>query len=263
MTYQFGDNPRTHKRAIPLTKHLLAEADNLIHSGSIAVSPGNVPVFPLMVGWWRHVNATAADYLTLVEAGSTVTLTPLFRSIVEHTYKMIWLADVGADGVTVVEHNTWKQRRILIEGMRGRWTLDDDIDVGELPAHVPADRTTQQGARHYALLQEFTSFNKLTAEFGSEDMYDVYRHLCDFTHPTGYTADAYLRRNDDGTVTIRARAEPRGRAEIIWLPICLLQAGLVTSALISGDPFRKVVDKAARDYGVPVHLLVPQRSPAS
>jgi hypothetical protein len=42
-----------------------------------------------------------------------------------------------------------------------------------------------------------------------------------------------------------------------YLPLLLMQAGLVVASKLKGDPFRRVVDKAARDYGVPTSGLIP------
>ncbi|GLX05757.1 DUF5677 domain-containing protein [Microbispora sp. NBRC 16548] len=267
MTYEFGNNAGTRKRALPIAKKLIAEAEALVTRG-LDVPVEDVALVRVLGGWWVHVNGLAADFVNRIEAGSTIQTTPSYRSIVEHVYKMIWLAQTGDDGLTVIDFVTWNGRRKMIEEMvkQGHWPIPDGVEVGPVPdvdirTLKPVKDDPIQG-HLYRLWLEFENFNKITARFGEPSMYTVYRHLCDYTHPTAWTADSYTEDNGDGTFSIRLNPKPRGggKPDVLWLPILLMQAGSVVSSKLKGDPFRPVVTRAARDYGVPTSGLIPPSS---
>ncbi|WP_433369486.1 DUF5677 domain-containing protein [Streptosporangium sp. CA-115845] len=271
MTYEFGYNPKTTRRALPIARKLIADGDMLLAQG-LELPVENREIVRALAGWWRHVNVLAEDFINRVEAGRTITTTPIYRSIVEHVYKMLWLASEGANGLAVLDFSTWNNKKILLEELtdpntgKRRWPALDHIEIGAPPgvdlSHASAD---PEIARLKVLLTEFKRFNKLTARFGEEDMYTVYRHLCDYTHASAYTADAYTEDLGDGMWAIRTDAKPSDgeRADVIWLPILLMQAGLVLSSRLKGDPFRKQIKRAAFEYDVPVTRLLPVALPAT
>uniref|UniRef100_A0ABV8FDP9 DUF5677 domain-containing protein n=1 Tax=Streptosporangium jomthongense TaxID=1193683 RepID=A0ABV8FDP9_9ACTN len=271
MTYEFGNNAKTARRALPIARRLIAEGNVLLAPG-LELPVENREIVRALAGWWRHVNVLSEDFVDRVAAGRTITTTPIFRSIVEHVYKMLWLAAEGADGLTVVDFSTWSNRKTLLQELvdpntgEHRWPALEHIEIGT-PAGVDLSQssTDPEIARLRKLLAEFRSFNKLTARFGEENMYTVYRHLCDYTHASAYTADAYTEDLGDGRWAIHADAKPREgeRADVIWLPILLMQAGLVLSSRLKDDPFRKQITRAAADYGVSVKQLLPVTLPAT
>ncbi|MEU4827719.1 DUF5677 domain-containing protein [Actinomadura sp. NPDC023710] len=262
MTYTFGNNPGTRRRALPIAKTLMAEAEALTVRG-LDVLEEDLPLVRVLAGWWMHVNALAADFVKLVEGGSTIQTVPGYRSMAEHVYKMIWLARAGDDGLKVLSFNTWNKRRLMIEELGESWELLDDVEVGPVPdIDIRALRSVKDDpveGRLYRLWNQFEQFNKLTASFGHADMYTAYRLMCNYSHPTASTADAYTEASGDGTFAIRVKPKPLGGGdpEILHLPILLMQAGLVVSGKLQGDPFRRGVDKAARDYGIKVADLLP------
>ncbi|MEU8344797.1 DUF5677 domain-containing protein [Spirillospora sp. NPDC048832] len=208
MTYQFGNNPRTRRRALPIAKMLMAEAERLATRG-LDVPAENVAVVRALAGWWRHVNALAADFVDRIEAGSTIQTTPTYRSIVEHVYKMIWLAQTGEDGLTVIDFQTWNERRKMIKDMRdqGDWPVPDDVEAGPVPdVDIRALKDNPDRGHLYRLWEEYLRFNRITTRFGEPSMYAVYRHLCDYTHPSAHTIDAYT--DDNGTAPSASGSKP-------------------------------------------------------
>lgn len=145
MEYRFGDNKKTLKRAEMIAGVLIAEADWIASNDQgVEVDQQRAVEFPVLFGWWRHTIRTATALRTLVEAGHTIETTPLVRSILEHTYSMIWLADLGVAGVAVVEDSTWENRKKMIENMeRVRWALPVGVEVGERPSAVPVAGTPE------------------------------------------------------------------------------------------------------------------------
>src|SRR5688572_30656531 len=116
VTYEFGNNAGARKRALPIAKKLMTEAESLV-TRDLDVPGEMVALVRALAGWWMHVNALAADFVNRIGAGSTIQTTPIYRSIAEHVYKMIWLAQTGDDGLTVIDFNTWNERRKMIEEM--------------------------------------------------------------------------------------------------------------------------------------------------
>jgi hypothetical protein len=270
VTYEFGNNAETRKRALAITKKLMAEAESLV-TRSLDVPAENVAQVRVLAGWWMHVNALAADFVNRIEAGSTIQTTPTYRSITEHVYKMIWLARTGDDGLAVIEFNTWNERRRMLEEMveQGDWPIPDDVEVGPVPGidirTLKAFKDDPARGHLYRLWIEFQKFNKVTARFGAPSMYTVYRHLCDYTHPTARTADAYTEDRGDGTFRLLLAPKPRGGGDpdVMWLPILLMQAGTIVSSKLKGDPFRRIVDRAARHYGISPSGLIPADPPTA
>ncbi|TDC63556.1 hypothetical protein E1200_22010 [Actinomadura sp. GC306] len=271
MTYEFGNNTKTSRRALPIARRLIADGDALMAKG-LELPVENTAIVRALAGWWRHVNALAEDFLDRVDAGRTITTTPTYRSIVEHVYAMLWLAAEGDDGLTVLDFATWNKRKVLLDELtdkdtgKRRWPVLDPVDIGTPPGPDLSQPGADPGiARLKLLLKQFQKFNQLTARFGEEDMYVVYRHLCDYTHASAYTADAYTEDLGNGLWAIRTDAKPREgeRADVIWLPILLMQAGLVLSSRLKGDPFRRQAARAASDYGLPIKRLLPITLPAN
>lgn len=259
--YKFGDNKKTLRRAEAIAGVLIAEADQIASADQgVDVDRQHAVEFPTLFGWWRHINRTATALRTLVDAGHTIETTPLVRAILEHTYSMIWLADVGAAGIAVVEDSTWENRKKLIENLeRANWKLPDGVSVGSRPSTIPAPGTPAADW-HSKIKGEFDSFDQMDTAFGNADMYPVYRNLCDYTHASAWTAFGYLEPLKDGSVALRFAADHKGRANTIWTTVCLIQAGLIISPMISGDPLDKTLQSAIRDLGIPNDLL-PQRRP--
>lgn len=259
--YTFGNNPQTRRRALPIAKTLMAAVEDLVHEG-LPMSEENAAVAGFLAGWWLHVNALAADYVDRIEAGSTIQAIPTYRSITEHVNKMIWLAQTGNDGLTVIEFATWDKRRVLIEEMERHdaWPVPEGVEVGAPPGpNIRNLKDDPEQGRLWVLWDEYKKIEKVTLRVGGPNSYTLYRHLSDYTHPTFHTANAYTELTSNGTFRHRTTPSPRegGDPDVLYLPILLMQAGLTVSAMLERDPFRRVVDKAARDYGVRTIDLLP------
>jgi hypothetical protein len=263
VTYVFGDNPRAAKRAIAVARTLLTGPDRL--GGQMAPRNGtNLGTFQTLAGWWLHINAQAGDYLTLITSGSTITAAPLFRSIIEHTFSMIWLADTGEDAMTAISAYGWQQADKMLKSMTDNGWDVSGIQLPTKPA-TPADQDSPEGKRYNKLFGEFSTFVNMLTAFStpadsSKDRYDVYRYLTTHSHATAQTAEAYIRQHDDGSVSFQTRAPDTGHADTVWLAVCLIETGLVISPLLKGDPLRPLLNKAIQSLGLPRVQLMPTRT---
>lgn len=254
MTYKFGDNDATYRRAMKLAPQLIAQANASATAESLEVKSEHAAVFYIEYGWWRFTTRTAEAFLRLIEGGFTVEALPLMRNIIDHTYSMIWLADAGEEGLLALEQHTHDLRKKLLFHLdRTGWEITDAPGLMPSP-ELPAEGTPER-KRYDRLRGELGNFADLVAAFGTPDMYPVYQHLSDYTHSGAYTANAYLHKADDGTVYLRPDAKARSRADVIWATVCLIQAGKVVDEMLAGNPFRKLLDQAVRDLGLPPGYL--------
>ncbi|WP_219471192.1 DUF5677 domain-containing protein [Nonomuraea rhizosphaerae] len=264
-------NEEAAQRVIPVAERLLGSYR--LYEPRLSIGPVDVvgkhrPVFPAIAGWWMHVNALTADYLLLLRSGSTLTIVPLFRNIFEHVLAMMWLREAGTDGVTAIDGYTWDQQVKLYDGAKANgWPAAQNAESPARPAHVPEkDDQSPEAKRFRTLKGEFANLKNLVDahendRFAVSDHYEVYRLLSSYSHASAHTAAAYVRQAADGELTFNAPNSRSGAADILWLPVCLIQAGTTLSSTIEGSPLEAVIEQAITELGIPRDQLMIKRTP--
>lgn len=249
MVYEFKNSTSTLRRADHFAAALLTAADEITAGGSVDVRAEHVPIFPLMFGWWRFVNQSAKAFRHARKANFAAEIVVLNRNITDHTYAMVWLADVGTAGLEAVEgiqHN--RNQGIYQDAVNYGWNIPANADPGPPPVD-PSD-SSDAAKRTRTLMGEIGSFQERAKHFGPPDMYTVYRHLSEFTHAGVTTADKYAEPVGNGKFQLRTTSRELGHADAIWITVSLIQAGHAISPMIVGDPLRKLLKQATNDMGL-------------
>ncbi|MQY15120.1 hypothetical protein SRB5_52980 [Streptomyces sp. RB5] len=257
MTFAYGANEKTARRVRAIVPKLIDGATTAMlvkERSSTNLAPG---VFPVLAGWWRFSNRTAAAMLSLYEDGYTVEAAPLMRNLIGHAYALNWLVDNGEAGYRALVHESYESRRRLRENMeKVNWHVPDDLDIGEPPDLTPL--TDLERKRHGTLRGQLSNFDNMVQAYGTPDMYPVYRNLSSYSHTTDMTAAAFVKDVEGNKVTVYESSHKDRLTDLCWMPVPLLQAALVMSPLIKGNPMRKLIREACRDLGLPDDLL-PKR----
>lgn len=250
--YQFGDNKQTVKRARAITTKLIGEANKIAQdTQDLEVLREHEQVFPILFGWWRFATRTAEAVFYMDQGGFRVEAAPLMRNLIGHTYASIWLADNGIPALQALQDYTIEERNKLLREMRTHnWKAVEGMPDEPPPIFDFEDEEEEK--RHKTLRGEIKNFSNLVTAYGTPAMYQVYRHLSGYCHTTITTAMSYLHQSEDGILFLRdVPADSGSKPDIIWTPVCLIQAGNAISPMIAGDPLCKVLDTAARDLGLP------------
>ncbi|MBG0818351.1 hypothetical protein [Planomonospora sp. ID82291] len=258
MAYSLSNTRAAYRRAKVFGEELLAAGDAIVASGGVTVLEPYQVIFPTMYGWWRFINHSARLLWQATESGFSAEVSALMRNIVDHTYSMVWLADVGEEGLVALEdaraEGIW---HIYEEAKKAGWTTPPETDLPPVPVE-PSDPAERK--RYRKLKGEITTFVNLTTAFKAEDMYVVYRHLSDYTHAGAVTAGRYAKPTGDGKFVLTDMARSLGAVDAIWTTASLIQAGHALSRMVEGDPMRSLLEKAAKDMGLPSpEHLVPVR----
>ncbi|TMR14069.1 hypothetical protein ETD86_29425 [Nonomuraea turkmeniaca] len=253
MTYALSQPKPAFRRAKHFGEELLAAGDRIVAAGVVPVLEPYWPIFPTAYGWWRFINHSARLLWQATNAGFSAEVTALTRNITDHTYSLAWLADVGEPGLAALEGaQYYAQSKIYEEAKEADWPLPDDAELRAAPQE-PADPV--EARRHRAIMGEISHFGNLAKAFSPDEgpgnsLYVVYRHLSDYTHAGPATAGRYAEPAGDGLFRLTDRAVPPGPADAIWTTVCLIQAGHIFSPMLTGDPLRDLLEKAANDMGL-------------
>ncbi|MCC5577245.1 hypothetical protein IMZ11_16590 [Microtetraspora sp. AC03309] len=195
MAYKFSDSPATLKRAELFAVKLMQEADDLIKTGSADVRWEYKKAFPIMFGWWRLINRSTAAFWDLTGRGYTIEAAPLMRNIVDHTLAMVWLADVGDDGLPALELSAhYSQDKLAKLAKELGWSIPPGADQ----VSPPVPDTDPDYKKYTALSGEFANFSNRVNAFAMRDMYVVYQYLSRYSHASLHTAAKYAQLQDNG-----------------------------------------------------------------
>ncbi|GAA2692203.1 DUF5677 domain-containing protein [Nonomuraea recticatena] len=262
MTYKFSDSRASLKRAQYFAAELMKASDELLDVGSVPVLYEHRPVFPTMFGWWRLVNRSVASFWDGIDRGYTVELAPIVRNVFDHTLAMVWLADVGEDGLRALGLATYRSADNLVKyAKEANWAVPSGLD--QQPSPVP--KTDPDYKKISGMAREFDNFLERTKAFDQPDMYVVFKYLSGYSHANLGSADSYtIYDKETGKFRLARTAPAKGRADEIWTAVMLIQAGHAISPMIDGDPMRPLLNKAANDLGLgSPEAVYPVRPPAA
>jgi hypothetical protein len=150
----------------------------------------------------------------------------------------------------VYEYGDDHYRRTVEEARLAGWELPKDI----------LDRAPTRPATPSPLVNYLRNFQQLCFEYDLRSLYVAYRTESAGAHPTQYSAFPYLRAPIAGSSTPGLSSHAEGPTEqyLIWPAVCLIQAGLVMSPVMKGDPLRSQLQAAADHLRIPLDLL-PKR----
>lgn len=252
----FTDSSETAEHARAVTDRLLARFDQVAaQAGGIAVAEQHGEIFPILYGWWRFATRTAAALRTLDRAGFTVEAYALLRNLIVHVHAMAWLLRSGPAALRALEEDTYLQRKKIYQEARDQgWDAVERAPAPEPPVFAFADEADRR--RHATLLGELRRATNLFPALDAADLYTVYRLLSGYAHSSAESANAYLHRDTDGTIRLRATPGAEdSHARVIWTAVSLLHAGAIISPLIDGDPLRDDLQRAADELGLPLDVL--------
>ncbi|WP_328708670.1 DUF5677 domain-containing protein [Microbispora hainanensis] len=251
MEYVFNNNKRTAKRARVLGEKLVAAGERIGQSGSIEVLAEHQQVFYTLFGWWRLVNRSARVFWLLNDQGFTVETAPNVRSILEHTYSMMWLNDGGPIALVALAARAQEERSKMVGDLeRTGWEVAQELD-GNVPPTLTVPVEGDPEYKQFTKLRgEVRTFGNLLAAYGRSDIYPVYRYLTNYAHARIASAEAYIDDDGAGTLSLRDVAKFTGYADVIATTLFLIQAGHVISPLIKGDPLRRDLERVANDVGM-------------
>ncbi|MGP4030054.1 hypothetical protein [Actinomadura sp. 3N407] len=158
----------------------------------------------------------------------------------------------------------WEKRNDLLQGVRENgWSIAGQVKFEDRPEFDFADE--QERNKHGTVLGEKANFSNLVIAYGHPAMYDLYRLLCSYTHPSVRSAELYVEAIADAgkkRVAVRDVPERRSYADVIWGVVVLLQAGNLMDRVLAGEPLRRDVGRAALELGVPKEyfIVLPNRS---
>lgn len=242
---------------------LLKAAEDATATGATVLAEKQT-VFPPAYSWWRLICRTSEGVMQLLDAGFTVEVAPLMRNIFNHAYALHWLVDNGepALGALVALGDEAREKlynKLAATGWPNAAEYRKAMD--EYAAQrVTITRTPAEETLHNKLKHELGNVHDMLDRYGSPELYPVYAHLSGLSHTSIFTASAYVERMDDGAYQIRPTAESLGYADIIQLALALLQAALVMSPLLDGDPLRSDINKVMQDFGLEGAQLLPNRA---
>ncbi|MFG1827541.1 DUF5677 domain-containing protein [Microbispora bryophytorum] len=253
MTYTFGDNLATGRRAWELGHQIADAADRLGKTPALDVRPEDADVVYTLYGWWRFVVRSSRAYWLAWENGYSVESLPLVRNILDHTVSMMWLHDGGELALTVVWNAGETHRNKLIRNVVDTgWHTAKDLETTSSPlALIPTpDENDPTYPAYQKLLGEFTHVDQLMAAYGRSTDYPVYRTLSAYSHASAQSANRYLEMKD-GQVGVRLEPQRTdSHGPIIHIAMALIQAGDVISSCLARDPLRQLLERAARDIGL-------------
>ncbi|WP_435875039.1 hypothetical protein [Nonomuraea bangladeshensis] len=173
----------------------------------------------------------------------------------------------GNDGVTAIDRYTWDQQVKFYDGAKANsWPGAQNAESPARPAHVPEkDDQSPEAKRFRTLKGEFANLKNLVDahendRFAVADHHEVYRLLSNYSHASAHTASAYIRQAADGELTFNPLNSRPGAADILWLPVCLIQAGTTLPSTIEGNPLEAVIEQAITELGIRRDQLMIKRT---
>jgi hypothetical protein len=179
-------------------------------------------------GWFmRAVDAISAT-LTLIDAGRESAVSPLIRSAMEHAVGMLWLREVGEDGLVGLDnaHQRWANniRRATslanekgIDPERRDWSPEIQALVAELAAQERAQEVPGEW-RHNERFEVAKQF----------DLYVAWLSETATSHATQSSATPYLTFSEDRVQLLRL---PRSSGAGAALGRCALVALIAFRAM--------------------------------
>ncbi|MDI3407667.1 DUF5677 domain-containing protein [Streptomyces cavernicola] len=259
MAYKFGPNEQCLRRTRRIVPMILAAAEETVENG-VEVAVADMPMMPMLMGWWQFTNRTAAALTRLYDDGFSVEAAPLMRNLIGHAYAMNWLVDNGWPALRAIRAYSEEHRRKLAANIDATWNLTEPTP--EIPA-TPLEFTDGADEKlHRKLMGELTNFDTLVKAYGTPEIYPVYRHHSAFCHTTAATASAFVVEEED---RLYFTTTPEGETvvEQIWIPVALLQAASAVSPYIKGHPMKRTIQKAMSDLGLPDTILNLKRGAVS
>jgi hypothetical protein len=258
MSYEFSDTPKTARRARALARKLLERSEDLVRSQPVlrVADERNSDIFITLIGWWRFATQTAKAYLVLDDAGFGPEKAPLMRNLIGHVSAMAWLLDNKSAGIDAMRTYSYEMQKKLVDEVRAQgWEIKDQIM--ELD-QVTFDFDESEEKFHAKLVGELGNYSNMLSSYGSSALYPVYRTLSSLSHTTVQSAMAYIT-DTGGSASVSLTIDEGTDAAVIWLAVCLIQAGNIVTSLIAGHPMRALLGKAANDLGVTDIALPPTR----
>lgn len=274
---RFEDTPAHYAAFRAAAESMIGQADLLASSLVVRHTDASLEdedlVYRLvLVGWWRHVCENTDALLALVDRRHTVVRDAIMRVILDYTSAMIWLHDVGAAGPHPIEDAyITKYNKMLGRWRKNAWNIPDDIAELSLPPCLPITRATAktEDPEHARLRTEFGNVSDQMDLFVPQEhkdegrqavSYDLYKQFCDYIHPSKPGAMAYITDHPEGHAVL-PRAPRDGHPDVIHATFLLLQAGLIASPLMVGDPLHSGLEQAALKIGLDgISGLVPVRN---
>ncbi|MFD8963664.1 DUF5677 domain-containing protein [Streptomyces sp. NPDC059568] len=236
----------------------LTAADKVVENG-VTVAVLDMPMMPMLMGWWQFTNRTAKAVVRLHDDGFSVEVAPLMRILIGHAYAMNWLVDNGWPALRAIRAYSDVHRVKLANNVNATWNLPDPVTVDTAPIEFKDEADEKL---HKQLLGELSNFDNLAKAYGTPEIYPVYRHHSALSHTTAYTANPFVVERGDNLYFATALQDADLIIERLWVPVALLQAANAISTFIEGNPMKKTIQKAMNDLGLPVEILNLKRGAA-
>lgn len=258
VAYKFGPNEQCLRRCRAIVPLLLTEADKVVDKG-VTVAVLDMPMMPMLMGWWQFTNRTAKAVVRLYDDGFSVEAAPLMRNLIGHAYAMNWLVDNGWPALRAIRAYSDEHRTKLANNVNATWNLLDPVTVETAPLEFEDEADKKL---HKRLLGELANFGNLATAYGTPEIYPVYRHHSALSHTTAYTANPFVVEKDGKLYFATEPQDAEVLVERLWIPVALLQAANAISPYIEGHPMRKTIEKAMNDLGLPTEILNLKRGAA-
>lgn len=154
-------------------------------------------------GWFMHAVDAIGAALTLIDSGRESTVSPLIRSAMEHAVGMLWLREVGDDGLAGLDnaHQKWAnniQRATSLANEKGvdperrDWSPEIEALVAELTAQERGQKVPGEWlhSERFEVAKQF-------------DLYVAWLSETATSHATQSSATPYLTFSEDRVQLLR------------------------------------------------------------
>lgn len=214
------------------------------------VVDGRQPVAHMLWGWGRWLAEQSIFVLRGSDKRTSLALEPLVRSVGEHADLMLWLSEVGPDGIQALHVAKQRHQQQLFDAYVRANGHPPEGGVERVP-----DTYTLKSPEQLAAFQEFENIETRASSFPTGVPYYVYRALSDLVHAGISTSRAFAPVDESGTglvVKRPQRPDDHGwpEAALADCAVRACQAGLVLVRELREPPLEQQVQGWCARLGI-------------
>lgn len=232
-----------------MARDLIASWDE--RPGQVTFNARREPASFTVLAFANHVHRLAPRIVDLLEDGLLLEATPLLRLAYETSITAQWLW-LFPDAIAAFANEGMRQRRAVAETLRKTTFASATEMAAAVTKDLPDDRVpsnSDPAGKHFYQ-------RCLDMKEAGEDAYALYRLLSQYSHPSMYLSDFYLRRlPDESLPSLEFNEAAQLDTHLSWAHLtcaCLVWAGRAVDMADRQRPRREQLRSAAKRLGVPV-----------